>query len=198
MLLLMSFPTSLVSPPPPPAKSLLKPPKQAGSAWQFFFTDRLNAAKSEQQTGHKLNVADVAKEAGVAYNELSAAQKDVYIKRAADAREVYKKEYTAWLGTLSPDEIKRENEFRTGQRKAGKSRKGNLKDPNAPKKPLSAYFLFLKAIRSNRALTRIVFEDAEATTKQSTLAAMRWRGFTPEQKGVSTGVPVELVNMERC
>jgi hypothetical protein len=80
---------------------------------------------------------------------------------------------------------KRENEFRAGQRKAGKSRKGNLKDPNAPKKPLSAYFLFLKAIRSNRALTRIVFEDAEATTKQSTLAAMRWREFTPEQKAVS-------------
>ena len=163
----------------------MKPPKQAGSAWQFFFAERLNEAKAQAQTGYKLNVAEVAKDAGVAYNELSTAQKDVYMRRAADAREAYKKEYTAWLATLSPDEIKRENEFRAGQRKAGKSRKGNLKDPNAPKKPLSAYFLFLKAIRSNRALTRIVFEDAEATTKQSTLAAMRWREFTPEQKAVS-------------
>lgn len=173
----------VASPPAPPAKSLLKPPKQAASAWQFFFTDRLNEAKATAAPGAKLNVAEVAKEAGAAYNELPSEEKEVYLKRAADARDAYKKEYAAWLSTLSPEEIKRENEFRAGQRKAGKSRKGNLKDPNAPKKPLSAYFLFLKAIRSNRTLTKIIFQDAEATTKQSTLAAVRWRDFTPEQKG---------------
>jgi hypothetical protein len=176
--------------PPAPSKSELKPPKQPGSAWQFFFTDQLNAAKAQASSGYKLNVAEVAKDAGAAYNELAAAEKDVYIKRAADARDGYKKEYAAWLATLSPDEIKRENEFRAGQRKSGKSRKGNLKDPNAPKKPLSAYFLFLKAIRSNKSLTKLVFEDASATTMQSTLAALRWRNFTPEQKGVSLARPM--------
>ena len=46
------------------------------------------------------------------------------------------------MRTLTPDDIKRENAFRTAQRKAGKSRKGNLKDPNAPKRALSAYMFF--------------------------------------------------------
>ena len=43
------------------------------------------------------------------------------------------------MRTLTPEDIKRENAYRTAQRKAGKSRKGNIKDPNAPKKPLSAF-----------------------------------------------------------
>lgn len=167
----------------PPSKSVLHPPKQSGSAWQFFFTDQLNAAKRAAGDGSKLNVADIAKEAGAAYNDLTPAEKDVYIQRAAEARDVYKKEYDAWLAALDPKEIDTENEFRAAQRKAGKSRKGNLKDPHAPKKPLSAYFLFLKTVRSNRTLTKIVFEDAEATTKQSTLAAVRWREFGAEEKG---------------
>ena len=66
------------------------------------------------------------------------------------------REHAAYMRTLTPDDIKRENVFRTAQRKAGKSRKGNLKDPNAPKKPLSAYFMFLQRIRSDAELVKEV------------------------------------------
>jgi hypothetical protein len=88
------------------------------------------------------------------------------------------------MRTLTPDDIKRENAFRAAQRKAGKSRKSNIKDPNAPKKPLSAYFMFLQRIRSDSLLVREVFGDETETTKQSVLAAAKWRSMTDDERKV--------------
>lgn len=87
-----------------------------------------------------------------------------------------------WKSNLTPEDIKQENMFRTAQRKAGKSRKGNLKDPNAPKKPLSAYFLFLRAIRADEKMTQDVFDGEQETTKQSVLAAAKWRSLDEQEK----------------
>lgn len=88
------------------------------------------------------------------------------------------------MKTLTPDDIKRENAFRAAQRKAGKSRKSNIKDPNAPKKPLSAYFMFLQRIRANPYLVRDIFGDETETTKQSVLAAAKWRSMTDAERQV--------------
>ena len=88
------------------------------------------------------------------------------------------------MRTLTPEDIKRENAYRTAQRKAGKSRKGNIKDPNAPKKPLSAYFMFLQRIRSDAELVKEVFGDETETTKQSVLAAGKWRSMTDDERKV--------------
>lgn len=88
------------------------------------------------------------------------------------------------MRTLTPDDIKRENVFRAAQRKAGKSRKSNIKDPNAPKKPLSAYFMFLQRIRANPYLVREIFGDETETTKQSVLAAAKWRSMTDAERQV--------------
>lgn len=168
--------------PPVQAKSHLHPPAQARSAWQIFFADRLNEAKSKVGPGDKLNVAHVAKDAGAAYAALHGEEKEHYARRAAEAREQYAIELAKWQHTLTPEDVRIENAFRANQRKSGKSRKGNLKDPNAPKKPLSAYFLFLKAIRSSPELTKQVFEGESETTKQSMLAAKRWRSFSDDEK----------------
>lgn len=88
------------------------------------------------------------------------------------------------MRTLTPEDIKRENVFRTAQRKAGRSRKGNLKDPNAPRKPLSAYFMFLQRIRSDPQLVKDIFGDEQETTKQSVLAAAKWRSMTDDERKV--------------
>ena len=111
---------------------------------------------------------------------------------AKDARE---KELAAYMRTLTPDDIKRENAFRTAQRKAGKSRKANMKDPNAPKKPLSAYFMFLQRIRSDPELVKEVFGDETETTKQSVLAAAKWRSMTDDERKVCGYFPPPL---NRC
>ncbi|KAF5352061.1 hypothetical protein D9758_009399 [Tetrapyrgos nigripes] len=130
----------------------------------------------------KLNVAQAAKEAGAEYTSLSAEEKEPYKRRSQQMKEAREREHTAYMRTLTPEDIKRENAFRAAQRKAGKSRKPNIKDPNAPKKPLSAYFMFLQRIRSDPYLVKQVFGEETETTKQSVLAAARWRSMTDEER----------------
>jgi hypothetical protein len=108
-----------------------------------------------------------------------------YKRRSQAAKELRERELTAYMRTLTPEDIKRENVFRAAQRKAGKSRKSNIKDPNAPKKPLSAYFMFLQRIRSDPLLVREVFGDETETTKQSVLAAAKWRSMTDDERKVN-------------
>ncbi|KAI0772136.1 hypothetical protein BD413DRAFT_475206 [Trametes elegans] len=164
----------------PPLKSTLRPPKLAPSAWQLYFTDWIQ--RHQASSSKKLNVAQAAKEAGQEYAKLSAEEKEPYRQRSQEAKEARDQQLKAYMRTLTPEDIKRENIYRTAQRKAGKSRKGNLKDPNAPKKPLSAYFMFLQRIRSDPELVREVFGDETETTKQSVLAAGKWRSMTDEQR----------------
>lgn len=179
--------------PKPPPKSHLHPPRQAQSAWQLFFTDELNKAKAAAAQGNspggtplhaKLNVAQIAKDAGTAYANLDGEQKKYYAAKVQESKEQYARELKVWQATLTPEDIRVENAFRAQQRKEGKSRKGNLKDPNAPKKPLSAYFLFLKGIRENDDLRAKVWAEETETTKQSVLAAERWRSLSDDEKRV--------------
>jgi len=118
----------------------------------------------------------------VEYARLSPQEKEPYKRRSLAMKEIRERELHAYMSSLTPDDIKRENTFRAAQRKAGKSRRGNIKDPNAPKKPLSAYFMFLQRIRSDPVLVREVFGDETETTKQSVLAAEKWRSMTDEER----------------
>ncbi|KAJ3526239.1 hypothetical protein NM688_g8283 [Phlebia brevispora] len=81
-------------------------------------------------------------------------------------KEAREREHVAYMRTLTLDDIKRENTFRTAQRKSGKLRRVNIKDPNAPKKP-------------DPDLVRGVRRRNE-TTKQSVLA--KWRSMTDEER----------------
>lgn len=164
-----------------PARSELHPPKQAPSTWQVFFADWLedHRARNPRQ---RLNVAQAAKEAGQVYHNLKPEERERLKLRAQAAKEDREREMAEWKRKLTPDDIRRENAFRAAQRKAGKSRKGNLKDPNAPKKPLSAYFMFLQKIRSSPQLVKDVFGDETETTKQSVLAAAKWRSLSDTEK----------------
>lgn len=109
-------------------------------------------------------------------------------------KEAREREHEAYMRTLTPDDIKRENLFRAAQRKAGKSRKSNIKDPNAPKKPLSAYFMFLQRIRASPRLVADIFGDETETTKQSVLAAAKWRSMTDAERQVKNFFLLHLQN----
>ncbi|KAJ6515559.1 putative HMG1 protein, partial [Mycena sanguinolenta] len=163
-----------------PLKSVLRPPKLAPSAWQLYFTDWIQ--RQQASSSRKLNVAQAAKEAGAEYASLTEEEKEPYKRRSQAAKDVRERLHSDYMRTLTPEDIKRENAFRAAQRKAGKSRKSNIKDPNAPKKPLSAYFMFLQRIRSSPQLVKEVFGEEAETTKQSVLAAARWRAMSDEER----------------
>ncbi|KAJ7157123.1 hypothetical protein C8R46DRAFT_419949 [Mycena filopes] len=160
--------------------SMLRPPKLAPSAWQLYFTDWIQ--RQQASSSRKLNVAQAAREAGQEYASLSEEEREPYKRRSQAAKDIRERELHAYMRTLTPDYIKRENAFRAAHRKAGKSRMSNIKDPNAPKKPLSAYFMFLQRIRASRELMREVFGEETETTRQSVLAAVRWRAMTDEER----------------
>ncbi|KAJ6628017.1 hypothetical protein B0H10DRAFT_2210104 [Mycena sp. CBHHK59/15] len=164
----------------PPLKSMLRPPKLAPSAWQLYFTDWIQ--RQQASSSRKLNVAQAAKEAGQEYARLSEEERAPYKRRSQAAKEVRERELNAYMRTLTPNDIKRENAFRSAQRKAGKSWKSNIKDPNAPRKPLTAYFMFLEHIRAHPELVRDIFGDETETTKQSVLAAAKWRSMTDDER----------------
>ncbi|KAF9478561.1 hypothetical protein BDN70DRAFT_879788 [Pholiota conissans] len=67
-------------------------------------------------------------------------------------------------------------------RRPERSAKTKTRDPNAPKKPWSAYFSFLSQIRTQPQLLRKVFGDETATEKQSVLAARWWREMTDAER----------------
>ncbi|CAE6420397.1 unnamed protein product [Rhizoctonia solani] len=165
----------------PPTRSRLNPPKQAPSTWQIFFTEYLQNYKMTNPE-RKLNVSQAAKDGGAAYKALSHQQKEIYKRKARLAKEEYDRELIAWQRMLTPEDIRVENVFRSAQRKAGKSRRSNLKDPNAPKKPLSAYFMFLQWIRADPARIQDVFGEEGETTRQSVLAASKWRELSDAEK----------------
>lgn len=129
-----------------------------------------------------MNVAHVSKGAGEKYNSLPAYEKARFQEESLRLKAQWEQDMRAWKQSLSPEDIKLENAYRTQQRKAGKSRKSNLKDPHAPKKPMSAYFLFLRAIRASPEMKEKVFGQAEEMTKQSVLAALKWRELPDEEK----------------
>ncbi|CAE6395365.1 unnamed protein product [Rhizoctonia solani] len=158
----------------PPTRSRLNPPKQAPSTWQIFFTEYLQSYKATNPE-RKLNVSQAAKDGGAAYKALSPQQKEIYKRKARLAKQEYDRELAAWQRMLTPEDIRVENAFRSAQRRAGKSRRSNLKDPNAPKKPLSAYFMFLQWIRADPARILDVFGDETETTRQSPFLAQAER-----------------------
>jgi hypothetical protein len=68
--------TSPTAAKPAVLRSKLKPPKQAPSAWQVYFTEELQKMKVNQP-GERLNVAHVAKDAGQRYAALPDSAKKV-------------------------------------------------------------------------------------------------------------------------
>merc|ERR1712164_86645 len=98
---------------------------------------------------HKLDsskVAEVSKKAGEIWRKMTDAQKKPFEDKNAKAKEQYEKE----MASYEPDE----SQFIT--KKGTKA----AKDPNAPKRAMSAYFLWLNENR-----TKIIAENKLDSSK---------------------------------
>lgn len=62
-----------------PQRSLLHPPKPPSSVWQIYFSDWLQCLRCYNKSDQKLNVAQEAKEAAIAYNKLSDDEKEARV-----------------------------------------------------------------------------------------------------------------------
>lgn len=88
------------------------------------------------------------------------------------------------MSTLTPEDTKRDNTFRTGRRKVRQPSKTNVKDPKAPHKSFNACSIFLQRVRSDPELVKEVFGDETDPTRQTILAAAKWGSMTDDERKV--------------
>ncbi|KAG0225565.1 exp1-like protein [Actinomortierella wolfii] len=130
------------------AKSIekIEMPKRPKTAWSIFFMEYLNkqraAGKSVVPTTEGANAAAV-------WKEMTDEQKAPYHEQYQRELAAYKEQTEKKLHEMTPAEFRQENMRRTALKKAGKKTLPLLKDPNAPKRPIGAYFRFVQDQRAS-------------------------------------------------
>ncbi|KAF9978237.1 exp1-like protein [Actinomortierella ambigua] len=123
------------------AKSIekIEMPKRPKTAWSIFFMEYL-----DKQRAAGKNVAPTAEGANAAkvWKEMTDEQKAPYSEQYQRELASYKERTEKKLQEMTPAEFRQENMRRQALKKAGKKTLPLLKDPNAPKRPLGAYFRF--------------------------------------------------------
>jgi hypothetical protein len=79
---------------------------------------------------------------------------------------------------MTPAEYKQENDRRRALREAGRKGFPPLKDPNAPKRPLSNFFLFARDLRLSRNYAHLTLKE------QSKAFADAWAVLPEDKKSV--------------
>jgi len=140
------------------------PPKRPPSAYLLFMSDFRMEYKRINPEGFK-RVTEVAKAGAAKWSSLSPEEKKPYEDDAAERKSAFLKMY--------PDPIPR-------KRKAGKKgSKKRDKDPNAPKRPLSAYLLFMSDFRVEYMAK---YPDTKKVSDVAKAGAAKWGALTPSEK----------------
>lgn len=133
-------------------------PKRALSAFMFYSNEVREQVKAERPD---LTFLQIAGEIGSRWRQLSDHQKRPYERMAAEDKHRYERAKSDYV----PD-----------PKYAKSSRK--KKDPNAPKRNLSAYFFYCNDLRAQ---ARAQHPDKKVTEIASLLAE-QWRGLTASKK----------------
>ncbi|KAK3805693.1 MAG: hypothetical protein JOS17DRAFT_768347 [Linnemannia elongata] len=117
----------------------LSMPKRPSTAWGLFFVEHLDKVRA---SGKAVVPTTETVVASAQWKQLSDAQKQVYKDKYNANLVEFKKNTSKRLEELTPEEFKIENARRQALRAAGKRGLPSLKDPNAPKRPLSSFFRY--------------------------------------------------------
>ncbi|KAF9910089.1 exp1-like protein [Lobosporangium transversale] len=123
----------------------LELPKRPSSPWTLFFKEHLDKVKA---SGKTVVPVQETVNASAAWKQLTPDQKQVYEDRYRANMEDFKRQMEQRLQELTPAEFGLENSRRRALRATGKKNLPSLKDPNAPKRPLSSFFRFVQEQRA--------------------------------------------------
>eukprot|EP01122_Echinamoeba_exundans_P013371 TRINITY_DN5831_c0_g2_i1.p1 TRINITY_DN5831_c0_g2~~TRINITY_DN5831_c0_g2_i1.p1 ORF type:complete len:346 (+),score=92.56 TRINITY_DN5831_c0_g2_i1:96-1133(+) len=169
-------------------------PKRPMSAYMIFCSDRRDQFRQSMPTA---TFVDIAKAMGEAWMKMSAEEKEVYQRKAAEAAEQYRKAMDAYEGAqetklplFDSKEDKKNADKKTPVKKVessseedsgddeDKKPRKQKRDPSAPKRPMTPYLIF--AI-DNRA--SILKENPELRIMEvSRTLAERWKGMADAEK----------------
>ncbi|KAJ2810629.1 hypothetical protein GGI24_006977, partial [Coemansia furcata] len=130
-------------------KAIVELPKQAPTAYSLFVRDRWKKVQPSEEGENRLAVfATVSREAGRAWKALSESDKQQYGKQREALLAQHVQDVRKWWADVDRKQVALENQRRRRHNrnvalsKAKGSRLPLLRDPLAPKRPLSAYMMF--------------------------------------------------------
>ncbi|KAF9108805.1 exp1-like protein [Mortierella sp. GBA35] len=148
-------------------------PKRPSTAWGLFFVEHLDKVRA---SGKPVVPTTETVIASAQWKQLSEAQKQVYKDKYQANLTEFKKETSKRLEELTPEEFKIENARRQALRAAGKRGLPSLKDPNAPKRPLSSFFRFAQDQRQTGKFADLPVKE------QSKAIAESWKKVPEHEK----------------
>jgi len=150
-------------------------PKGAKSAYIFFVESE--RAEQENRAGGNLPFSEFSKQCGVRWGELNDDQKAPFMEMSRQDRTRYDEEMVSYVPP--PHLIVKMGENGSEEETLKKKKKQKKeKDPNAPKKALSAYFIYAGRVRAD-----IRTENPEmAITQVAQVIGEKWRQLSAEDR----------------
>jgi len=142
-------------------------PKAPQSAYMFYANSNREKVKSQEPS---ITFGALGSKLGALWKGLDEKEKEQYNRMAAEDKLRFQRETAKWREE-HPNEAEE-----SGKRKSKKSKKE--KDPLAPKKALSAYFMFIKAQRPKEKLNNPTLSFAEL----GKLMGEKWTAMSDDQK----------------
>lgn len=169
-------PRKAAAPKQTPVKALKTPTSNSRvSAYTLFIQ---NFAAERKKAGEKFLLQNATE----AYKALPESEKSKLLEQLPELIAQRRAIYNEFISKLSPSEIATENKTRAALRKsriaAGKSVKnlGPIVDPNAPTRPLGAYFRFAQEMRND-------FEyEGMTLTEQAKALGQKWKTLSDSEK----------------
>ncbi|KAI1320252.1 exp1-like protein [Mortierella claussenii] len=135
----------------------LELPKRPNTSYTMFFVEYLDKLKASGEPC-RTPIKEASTIAAL-WKEMSDSQKKPYEDKFKANRAAYKTKMEERLSELTLEEFKRENSRRNALRAAGKKTLPNIRDPNAPKRPLTSFFLFSEEMRGQSKFDSLPLKD---------------------------------------
>ncbi|EKX52999.1 hypothetical protein GUITHDRAFT_161135 [Guillardia theta CCMP2712] len=145
----------------------IQAPKRALSAYMLYANEvRADIVKKNPE----MKMTEISKVIGDKWKVLSADGKKKFENEAAKLKSEYEKEKAEYEAKV-PEEVRKERTEKAKKKKEGKP----AKDPNAPKRPLSAFMIY-----SNQAISHQVRDKIKSANPELTFAEMGKKVYEKE------------------
>ncbi|PWY97133.1 hypothetical protein BCV70DRAFT_167562 [Testicularia cyperi] len=153
------------------------------TSFLIYLTDRLGELKNDNdyqkispKTGEKVvDLVKASKQIGQEWRTLSQSQRAKYDALGEQAREEYEVALAKWKANLTPEDLRRQNAYISSQRKKGQRGPAFLRDPAKPKRPTSAFFVYLAEQRAQQSTIANITEFTKA-------GGQKWNQMSAEEK----------------
>lgn len=152
----------------PKARKDPNKPKGVKSAY-IFFVEEQRAVR--EQNGDQLPFAELSKKCGVMWGDMGDDEKAKYVKQSEKDRKRHQNEMKDYVPPQSLHDSDSDDDV-------PKKKKKKVKDPNAPKRPITAYFYFAAEKRPEIKEKNPSF----GITQIAALIGEQWRNLEDDDK----------------